>query len=219
MKPTDKQYRKISEFLSADLEHPGPDDYEIVRFIASDNLLTRSFAKWDLPELANLAKLLPGCTFTLDHDWDSVGKIQGLIFDSYVQELTPDPLVVNAADNGKTNKKIIKSEGYFGTIIEVAFPSFGEILSHLRYGVARFVSIGGFLFKDRICPLCEVSFDDPSCPHIIPDPWWGFFPGAIVDGLEVAPYFVRSQLLDVGEVSLVLIPNLPGAKILSKQLV
>lgn len=207
--PTEKEYQKILGFLPESLRPPQIDDFVVVHFIACDNLLTRSLSKWGKEELPKIAKLIQGIPFTLDHEWGEVEEAQGLCFDASVQTSEATPEMIDKAGNGIENKNIIEKEGYQYVDVSVAFPAFSPILEALRFGKCGAVSMGGFVYRERWCPLCECSFDDKKCPHFIPDMWM-YHPNK---NDEVAPYYIRRDIFDLGELSLVLIPNLPNARV------
>ncbi|MGB3205201.1 MAG: hypothetical protein WBB28_09450 [Crinalium sp.] len=214
MEPTLEQLALINRFTPVGLPNLTPEEVITIPFVATDNLLTRSLGKWAADDLVTLARLLPGLPFTLDHDWGDVAKSQGLVYNTRVvkTDSAPDE-IVSAAGNYDSNSQIIKKEGYIVCECDVAFPNTSAIVSALKFGMLGKVSLGGFVYKDTICPLCETSFLDKHCPHFLPEPFWSE-PNDIDE--KIAPYFIRSGVYDLGELSLVLIPNIPGAGVVRK---
>lgn len=207
-RPTDLQMQKIKEFT------PLPaDELVTVRIRAADNLLNRGLGKWGREELDSLAAMLPGCPLLTDHDWDSVDKIVGKVFDAHVRVGDASgPYVaqaMNRAGGFDTNRKIVAREGFAELLVDCYLRDFHPAVERVLSGEWSHVSTGGFRHKDVWCPICDTSFLDESCPHMIPVP--GMIPR---DGDNVAPYYIRKDVFDVGELSLVTIPNLPVAQVL-----
>ena len=229
---------KVNWLTPAQLEPLRPEEIVILTFIGADNLLNRGLGKWDVNDLPKLAALLPGLPLTLDHDWDQVSKVQGVIFEArVVHERVPvinpdhwtkpdltysqdgrnyavfttkkDKLApIARAGNFEWNRRIVAEEGYQTCEFDVAFPANSPALQGLRFGQLSSISLGGFNYKDHICPLCKTSFSDERCPHFIPEAWAG---RTHETDEQVAPYFIRSGVFDLTEASIVLNPNLPGA--------
>jgi hypothetical protein len=183
-------------------------EIEVVPFIATDNLVARSRTKWALPALDTIARLLVGKPFELNHDWDDVGAIVGVVFDAKVLHLSsvPAPYLLQ-----KKSSDVFQSEGYHPVIAEVAFPRTSTLLSGLQLGAVPNVSIGYFTTTDLICPWCETSFNNyDDCPHIPPSPWWR-------DCSTTAPYAIRADTTDMGELSSVVIPDVIGAQMIKTE--
>lgn len=207
-----EQLEKINRFTPVQLPPLEAHEVCVVSFVGADNLLNRGLGKWIEADLAVLTKLLPGLPFTLDHDWGEVAKGQGLIFDARMLKSQSAPQdALNQAGNFDVNRQVVAKEGHVQVEFDVSFPMRSAALEGLRFGWLGAVSMGGFNYKDIVCPLCQTSFDDKHCPHYAPDPSWGLT--ADVGEGKVAPYYIRSQVFDLGEVSLVLIANLPKARV------
>ncbi len=204
--PDEKQYEKILQYLPLEMKPPESTDFAILTFVATDNLISRGLSKWDKDELPKIAKFIQGCPFTLDHEWGEVEEAQGLCFDAKVKKIEPDMSLIDQCNNKEWNQKIVKDEGYLNVEVNVAFPILSPILNSLRYGCSGSVSLGGFVYQEIWCPLCNTPFDDENCPHFIPNPWEKKYK-------ETAPYYVRKNLIDLAELSLVLIPNFKNAKL------
>ncbi len=199
--PTSEEIIKISKYSNAD-----PHQIAVVSIVAADNLMNRSRGKWSKESLQKLALLAPGIPFTLDHDWDEVEKVQGRVFDASYIEMEPPYEELNKAGNFELNRWIVGEEGYARVELKAFVPIDAPVLESLWSGTTSYVSLGNFTVEDLWCPLCDRSFFDSTCPHLLPSL---FEP----DEDMTAPFYIREGSRDLGEVSLVLIPNLPGAKV------
>lgn len=209
--PTDTQLTLINQFIPSGMSPMTASDVVTVPFVAADNLVNRSLDCWDVASLRMMAQLLPGLPMTLDHDWEDTSKEWGRIYNAeFVRSQTAPEGVIDRAGNGNRNRQIIAKNGFNQVIIEVFAPSDSPVIKALKQGHAGGVSTGGFQFKDYFCPSCDKSFHDKSCPHVPPMPWME----ADDDDPDIAPYAVRVGLFDIGEASIVTIPNLPNAGIL-----
>ncbi len=139
----------------------------------------------------------------LDHDWDEVDSITGLVFQAEVLHLSQVP---QEYLRQKGNSELFIQEGYHPVLAWVAFPRTSSLLSGLQLGALQNVSIGYFVCEELFCPHCEVSFWDPDCPHVPPSPWWR-------DRLCTAAYAIRPDTSEMGELSLVSIPDVIGAQL------
>lgn len=199
--PTPEEMEKIKKFSNAE-----PHQIVVVEIIGADNLMNRSRGKWSIDSLRSLAMLAPGITLTLDHDWENINKVQGRVFDAYCEEEEPPLDELTKAGNFELNRWIVAEEGYTKLELKAFIPVDSPVLEQLWLGTVCYVSLGNFTIDDIWCPLCDCSFYDAKCPHLIPS--------LIEPDTEItAPFYIRKGSKDLGEVSLVLIPNLPGAKI------
>lgn len=211
---TSEQLVLINRYTPASMPPVEAEEVVSVTFIATDNLLTRSLGKWSEEDLDAIARLLPGLPFTLDHDWSDVAKSQGIVYDARVIRSTTAPAgAMDRAGNSSQNQEIVKREGYITVEADVAFPVTSPVLSGLKFGLIGNVSLGGFVYSDVLCPICKTSFDDKHCPHYVPDRGWG-----AESDENVAPYFIRQGVYDLGELSIVLIPNIPAAGVVKKSM-
>lgn len=209
--PTPEQLTKIHRFSPANTQPFEAEELAVFEFIATDNLVNRGLGKWGIEELPVLAEFLPGLPFTLNHDWDLVEKVQGLVFDAEVRKYDFSSIsewVLQGSNNAEYDKEIILEEGYNTLIAFVAFDLTSPVLSKMRLGSVGKVSLGGFAYKSHVCPNCNIVFDDERCPHGMPDPYWGM---TIKRNPMIAPYYIRSGVYDLGELSAVLIPNIRHA--------
>lgn len=199
--PTPEELEKLRKFSNAESHQ-----VVVVEIIAADNLMNRSRGKWSKDSLQKLAALAPGITFTLDHDWENIGKVQGRVFDAAYLEPEPPLEDLIKAGNFELNRWIVGEEGYGRVELKVAIPVDAPVLDSLWLGTTSYVSLGNFTIEDIWCPLCDRSFYDAACPHLIPSLY-------DADTDITAPFYIRKGSKDLGEVSLVLIPNLPGARV------
>ncbi|MEG3875799.1 hypothetical protein QT972_00245 [Microcoleus sp. herbarium7] len=205
-----QQISKLNQFIPAGFPKPNPEDLTVIDFVVADNLVNRGRGKWREKDLIILAKMLNtmGIPHTLDHDWEDIEKTQGLVIEGKIFKNTIAPEnLVSSAGNKDLNSEIVKKEGFVQVIAAVVFLIDSPIVQRLSMGIGRAVSLGGFAFEDYVCPICETSFTYKNCPHYIPGGWdaWREDPNL------VAPYYIRDGLYDLGELSSVLIANLPGA--------
>ena len=208
---SEADYKKVLKYGAADLTPPDREALASFRVIFADNLVGRSQMTWAHDALKSIASRLPGCPFTVDHDWEEVSKTIGVIYDATVLGLpsAPDKFIdTHAAD---INREIIKKDGYKPVIGKVAIYDGDEALAMLSIGGGTKVSIGGFRVTDLWCPICDTSFFDEACPHVPPSPWYE-------DDEDTAPYAIRVDTTDMGETSLVLIPNAPGAGVVTNDI-
>jgi hypothetical protein len=199
--PTPEEMLKIKKFSNAE-----PHQVVVVEITAADNLMNRGRGKWSKDSLLKLAMLAPGITVTLDHDWENINKVQGRVFDAKYEEEEPPYNELAKAGNFELNSWIVGDEGYAKLELKAIIPVDSPILESLWLGTISYVSLGNFTIEDLWCPLCDCSFYDDKCPHLIPS--------LVESDTEItAPFYIRKGSKDLGEVSLVLIPNLPGAKV------
>lgn len=83
---------KVNLFTPSSLEPLRADELVKIQVVGANNLINRSSGKWGFQELMQLAQLLPGLPFLLDHAWEDVSSVQGLIFQAGVEvvEIAPE---------------------------------------------------------------------------------------------------------------------------------
>ena len=211
-RPSEQQLVKINSFLMNGAPALTADNTVTVPFVAADNLLNRGLDRWDMDSLAAMANLLPGLPCLLDHDWDDTSKEWGRIYSAELvrSRLAPDG-ALNRAGNFDQNRQIVNKEGFAQVVFEVFTAPDSPVVRALLRGHSGNISTGGFRFTDYVCPTCNTSFSDAECPHIPPYPMWGIYPD---EEEGVAPYAIRTGLFDMGEASIVTIPNLPNAGVI-----
>lgn len=210
--PSASQLAKINQFLPVGADPFTADQVVSIPFIAADNLINRSIDKWDVASLKSMVRLAPGLPATIDHDWCGAEKEWGRIYSAdFVSTPEAPPEAIDRAGNKTKNLQIIKDEGYCAAVFEVFATVDKPIVQSLYSGHSGNVSTGGFRFTDYHCPICQTPFEDPLCPHVCDDHW--LTPEQRKSD-RVAPWAVRVGLYDLGELSIVLIPNLPNAGII-----
>lgn len=207
--PTPAELEIINSLLPGGGEPLTDRDIIVETIVATDNLISRSKSKWHKDALPELAELIVGLPFTLDHDWDEVEKVIGRVFAARVKKYDTAPnRILKACGQQINNLQAIKDDGgYLTCECDVFIQIDSPAVQAIKLGKIDRVSIGGFDYQDLWCPLCDLSFFDKHCPHGVPDSWsWD-------DDEDLAPYYQRKDATDLGEISAVLIPNVPGAGI------
>lgn len=210
---TEQQLAKLNKFRPANFPLIADKQMVAVSFAVADNLVNRGKGKWVEKDLVKMTKMLDsmGLPHILNHNWEAVEDVQGIIIEAGLVKSEPPTELVDILQNSELNRQIVKNEGFIQVIATVAFPADSAIVNKLKIGLGRAVSLGGFSFKDYVCPICNTSFSFKKCPHYIPDSWteWD------ADPALVAPYYIRDGLYDLGELSTVVIANLPGASLVT----
>lgn len=216
--PTDEEMDLIRQY-TPDVT---PRELVVYTIRAANNLVNRSSWKFNQEGLEELAKFAIGVRsqglplpFETDHDWEDVSKTCGFIFDASVTSESAPSDILEQAGNEQINREVGQKEGLISLDFKVAFPRYSRTSEAIRMGCRGFVSLGRFVATDLICPIDGKSFYDSDCPHLPPDPSWGYMPGMKFEGgdgkvYEVAPYSIYSGLVDLGECSFVTIPKLIG---------
>ena len=221
--PTAEELTKIAQYSPSKYGALEPDDFAVASILVADNLLNRSLGKWDVRGLNALAKMIIGKPVMLDHDWDNTRKVIGRVFDASVVNATNQATIqsaINQADNKRWNQAIYDKEGYIVLVAECYFSAEDEgdgVAEKIKIGLLDTVSLGGFRFYfDQIkCPICEVPFSDPTCPHFAPLPELMYWLPDDVDPEQIAPYYIRPKPFDLAEVSFTCFPNLPSTGVIS----
>jgi hypothetical protein len=209
-----QQWEQVCALSSASAECPESEELTTLTIIACDNLITRDKRQWSAEILAQAATEsagLIGKPFTLDHDWERIDKVQGLIYDAELLNLPEAPPSIINTWYSKINKKIIKEEGYRPLIVRVAFYRYGGVTFGQALGSLRYVSFGG--------QGDGLKFSDPECPYIPPSPWYKPDPEELkARNLKMADYAIYKGSVWFNELSQVLVPNLPGAQVISRSI-
>ena len=209
-RPTADDLSTIRSYQPRDAEPLSAEELVCFEFIGADNLLNRSGGKWHSTALQQLADLLPGLALILDHDWDEASKSQALIYKGWVETAPTAPLdLLEAAGNGAYNRMIAQAQGWITTRFDVAIRASSPLVDALRFGEVGRISLGGFDYADIWCPLCDCSYYDDACPHYL-NGGWGDEKNPLI-----MPYYERKGVTDLCEASIVLCPNLPGAKVVT----
>jgi hypothetical protein len=210
--PTPEQMQLINGFLPQGAPDLTAADVVTIPFVAANNLVNRGLDCWDISSLEAMARLLPGLPALTDHDWESIEDIWGRIYSAeLIIERSVDSRILGRAGQFENNRAIVQKHGFAQVVFQVFAPVDSPIVHRLRLGIGGNISTGGFRFTDYLCPYCSTSFRDEKCEHIPPDPGWGILPGL---DESITEYAIRTGLYDMGEASLVVIPNLPAADII-----
>lgn len=208
--PTSAQLKKINALVPQGFDALLAEEVFVVTGCISDNLVNRSYSRWSAQALQDLQKLIVNVPATLNHEWENVDKVWGRTFEA-VTTVTPYDQVpkslMDRAGNLAENRKIVKAEGlvrcYASAFTSIDHP----ILGQLRFAQAAEISTGGLSYLSIHCPLCSTEFGTEGCGHYPPHPFFGHDP----NDKNEAPFYIRTDLFDALEFSLVVTPNLPNA--------
>lgn len=198
-----------------------PDEWFVVPFRASDNLVSRSYKVWHDNVLQQMPSKLIGKNLIINHDWDDVRSSVGIIFDGFMSYDEPDQENYESDTVSQSNYKIIQEKGYKCVYLLAAIhASKPQEIMDIKTGRVSKCSTGSILSDvSIICPHCseeygrEVSFfeiDENSnyiCPHSIPGGY------QVEEDELVADYAIWDGIFDGIELSLVVCGNLPGASV------
>ncbi len=217
--PSEMQLRTLNKYRNA-----GTPEYtseEVYQFptLASDNLLHHNNAQWSSRALESMARSLVGKDFLLNHEWGDSNQIKGLVYDSAlvsIEGLSEETklFLIESSSNPRQDLNILSREGYEALILWVAVEANSSINSDVVYLRQSDLSVGGYASIEYLCPLCNVSFNSPECPHIIPDPTFMWLMDVESNDPDLAPYYIRDGEFTGIELSLVVSGNCPRARIL-----
>lgn len=202
------QLKKINRFVPDGFPELTADQVRSVTFRVADNFVNRGQSRWSIDSLKKLADLLPGKPALKDHNHYSIDASFGKFYDAqYIESNEVDDSVIDYAGNGVENRQIFDAEGYCSVYGQAFVSSDSAILQDLSYGRVGSVSLGAFRYRDFVCPECNISLNSSKCPHALD--------GMYADeNTPIVKYYVRSGVFDLGECSIVTIPNLPNAAII-----
>ena len=230
--PSDVQLAQIKSYLQS-TDSSEAADWFVFSALASDNLVSRSYRKWTINVLQQMAEALKGKPLIADHEWDESEEVLGFIFDANLIKLaTPIMAAVNQPLKTDFNKQIVASEGQYVLICSIAVPAGDvEFINAVKARKYQAVSTGGYLQGIKmICPNCstkhnrQVSFTERDmegsylCPHLIPsDLSYGMDDDDDDDddcvSVQYADYLELDGIFDGIELSAVVAGNLPYAQI------
>ena len=202
------------------------DEFCLFTILASDNLVNRSYRKWHQTLLRDICEQSIGVPFLLNHDWDDAEEIIGIVVNTELKTYSEIPEGYKQVRGyEEVNKKIVDKEGLQVAYFTVAVPKECEAKGKIEQGIYKGVSTGGFLESyELICPNCsaekgrEVSFlevdkmGDYVCPHQMP---YSFMNPQFNEdeNYNFADYMEINGVYDAIELSVVVSPNLPNAKV------
>ena len=180
----------------------------IYRFIAANNLVGQTGKKWSISALEQIQRQLIGKPLQVDHLIGIESGNVGLILNSRLIAIEPNEARHISLDklgrNGdaQLNRSIINQEGLLLVVVDGAVLKTHWIADKLSNGFITGASVGGVDYLFLICPLCGISFCD--CQHKIPD-------NIYVKDPESAPFAIRTNVLNVRELSLTNYPMSSGS--------
>lgn len=161
--------------------------------IATDNLPNRSMGRFPAVELPKIAQSLVTNSASVDHS-DYYRNQWGTVTRAWVERLEP------TAEQRAEYADVIAKEGYQRVMVEIE--SRPEI--DVKPQAGDHLSITA-MYRDLVCPGCDCEERDAfECPKAR-------------KALETLGYLDRSGVVDTLEISLVLVPAVKGAVILSTE--
>lgn len=173
--PTSNEIELIKKYLPVSEDDSDLSDrFLVTKFIIIDNLINHRFEKLGLESLEKLASIIPGMPLTSDHDWGDSSKVvaTSISAEVVVGNKPPDWVLEATAQRIKeTNLKVLKKEGYQRIEALFYFSKNHPVVNQIKDGHWKNISFGGLLEPDnaKLCPHCMIPFEDPNCPHLIPD--------------------------------------------------
>ncbi|NJN87073.1 MAG: hypothetical protein HC881_13235 [Leptolyngbyaceae cyanobacterium SL_7_1] len=169
----------------------------IVEAIATDNLVSRNEARYPAAELPTLARYLVNKPASINHPNAFRGSVEdewGTIITAEVQT-TPPPLDLSAE-----NAAIVAAEGYFQIRVKISCADDVAHLDAFRKALRLRVSISA-IYSYMRCPGCK-------CGENI-------FSRECVNDFWTLPYYERHGVTDALEISLVSVPAVRSACVVS----
>lgn len=217
--PSQAQIDLINEFRPRGMPKRSAQDYIVVPFLASHNLLNHSRGVWSRDALEVMAATFPGMPLLLNHDWGEVKNSVGFIFESALFQLQDAPeAIAQAADHWEVNRSILQRDGFTALVLNAAIAKDQPIISDIETRRAHQCSTGVLTDGSLVCPHCKTDFDDyRNCEHYVP---FGMSGRQIrryqAEGEPLADYYIRGGALEAFELSLVVSGNYPGAAVISE---
>ena len=215
--PTDEEMSLINQFKPYGLD-PW-ESSELMRFalIASNNLIHSSGQVWDENVLETMVASYPGCALMIDHEWEDQSKTFGMIYDSFIYSLprvSKEGIarILEKSPNPNEDYRIIQKDGYHQVLVFGFVEATHPIISEISYGRKADVSMGGIFYGESICPICDIPYSDPKCPHYPP------YMAGLVDEEILTPYYRRSGKMDSIECSFVASGNCRQARLIDSRL-
>lgn len=178
--PTEQQFEVIQRLTNGSTT---AEDWYVVPFTASNNLIDRGYRRWHKNILVQMAQGFLGKPHILDHMWHTSNGMTAFIFDvKLIQDSDCADDIKSMGGFEKYNQEIIENEGYIWLYLNVAIARTHDASNAIETRRYNDCSTGSILTNPRmICPNCskqygrEVDFyelnakgDDYLCPHLIP---------------------------------------------------
>lgn len=227
--PNASQLAKINDAIGWESE---ANNWLIVNFRASDNLVNRSYRKWHKNVLSLMEEKSVGNPLLLDHEWFESNSGCGFIINSELKTSQKAPELQKLGYE-EINQKIIAKEGYIELILTAAIPNIEsnkKWIEAIKNRVINSCSTGGEISGAKlICPNCsevhgrEITFNELDkfgnhiCPHWLPNPYT--LEVAETDDIEVADYIELNGNYENLELSICHIGNLPNAKVIRDDII
>lgn len=225
--PDASNLAKINSFLDYESK---PEEWQVIPFKASDNLVSRSIRKWNDNVLNQMVTELKGRPLLIDHNWEEVEDSVGFIYDTFItQSSSCDELIWNQPGKAEKNKQIIAREGYKAVYCLAAISAdMQTVIQGIKVRRLNDCSTGGYLSQMKmICPNCTsekgrtVTFtevdknDEYVCPHLIPSQYSEMYDTSHEAEYQsyMADYLELDGLFDGIELSIVQAGNLPAASV------
>lgn len=214
--PNSKEIKLINQFKPYGLDPWEPS--ELMRFclIASNNLIHGSGQAWDENALNTMVASYPGCPLMIDHEWEDQTKTFGMIYDALIYSLprvSKEGMakILEKSPNPREDSRIIQKNGYHQVLVFGFVEATHPIISEISYGRKTNISMGGIFYGESICPICDVPYSDPKCPHYPP------YMAGLVDEEYLTTYYRRSGKMDSIECSFVASGNCRQARLVDSR--
>lgn len=194
--PNEQDLKKINQYRLAGTEPLQAENIFVTSMLVSDNLLHRDRLKWSSSTLETMVLHYEGKDVLLNHAWGDSRQVSGVVFDGFLLEAKApsNKLVrqlITESPNQKADRNILKQEGYQAVILRVAVTKPEEIIAMKNLQRVD-LSVGGRVINRQVlCPICNTTFDDEDCEHIIPDPWLLWLYDLDPDDPRIAPYWIE----------------------------
>lgn len=215
--PTDEEMELINQFKPYGLDPWEPSELMRFALVASNNLIHSSLQVWDKNALETMVASYPGCALMIDHEWEDQTKTFGMVYDALIYSLprvSKEGIakILEKSPNPSEDYRIIQKDGYHQVLLFGFVEATHPIISEISYGRKADVSMGGIFYGESICPICDIPYSDPKCPHYPP------YMAGLVDEEILTPYYRRSGKMDSIECSFVTSGNCKQARLVDSRL-
>jgi hypothetical protein len=228
--PNEEQLSKINQLRPAGFSPYESEQVFVVPIAAANNMIGYSGRAWTENSLKRMARdyALTNPDFLESHTDDSEGTI-GQVFDAELWTFK-DPSkkiidhILSYSPAPDLDKKILKKEGYHLVVCYAFVEATSETASNLLYKRRTDVSIAGFQLPIFTCPVCSnaansVTFDNESCPHLMP---YGVFWRELIGEDQrklFAPYYLSDHFKQAVEISVVTDGDCAQAQIITESMI